>query len=1003
MGKNMSRGFLLSVAIVLCLVSGAAAENTPLRWAIVGSGGDKAQGIADLLLSRMSAEAVELVERDFVAEIAEEQKLNAMLGAGNAADRANLLSLLKADRLVLLSSHALNNEPSVHTVIAESSHGARLAVRDFPRGNSTETILDEIVALVESTRKQYADGIKAVVGLAPLTPGNLEHDYDYLSTVYRDLIQGELSSLPGVAVIEVDEARAIAGEMAVSNGDVSGRVTPILIDGSYTVSEAGDRVTFSLKASRGKAVLASLNDQVLRKDVASYFKQHVSGTALELDLAESKVSVDEQFNWLVAQAESFSRLAMPARAAGLREAALLLKPDNAKERLALLADYRKSVNSLDPFPPGSTREEIMTLKSQQCVEKVNSYITALHHVEYLIMNRLVDKEQAADLIGKHRSRLLASVFSHSYIIDSDGRPQREGASDLRRAEDAEFTMHRLVLPVLETLPVPSRNRGLGLANFDQYLMLSYLTRADSAGLTARQLEECVYFFSELCPKDRRVSYTIKNFFAEKAPEKSRFATITHDEWVSFLNALSRSKKALVRALAEYGRINLILKAENEMDAAAKAQTVGRIEALMETWNDLPARPRAIRRKEPLYVDLARARVRLAPDRKVVSPTRKLPTKPADWQTNPSTWQYWGYPQMLGHIRFKELDVGMRGESNAKSLPPHLSFVKATSSVDFLWNGAGIWTLDSDLKMSRIAEGVKLPIKKVLWDGKYLWVLSGKDHAAGEHCIVACDAAGKILAGLGADDFSKHDVSMRMIVADEGVACVTGTFKPHNRTWLATVTVDGDSLTPNEFHHAKEMPTSQKGRLDFGNPNLVFVPAWMHMADMGRGKPKVWLMGRSRTTTYERFHPLAVDMDTLKVSVHPYEMGNHNADKNYFSTNGELLHDYGHHVTHWARLGETWSTGKEWKYLCTNMHNADHLGEGFFVHDGYLHVTGRKWVRVNLKTMVEENMTKGVVPRKWRMAWVGSSSNHGIIGYSQDRKLYAVSFAKGHLFLSDEEE
>jgi hypothetical protein len=40
-----------------------------------------------------------------------------------------------------------------------------------------------------------------------------------------------------------------------------------------------------------------------------------------------------------------------------------------------------------------------------------------------------------------------------------------------------------------------------------------------------------------------------------------------------------------------------------------------------------------------------------------------------------------------------------------------------------------------------------------------------------------------------------------------------------------------------------------------------------------------------------------------------------------------------------------------------MRNAPN---GFFVHDGFLYVTGRRWGRVNMETMAEKEMIKGLV-------------------------------------------
>ena len=355
--------------------------------------------------------------------------------------------------------------------------------------------------------------------------------------------------------------------------------------------------------------------------------------------------------------------------------------------------------------------------------------------------------------------------------------------------------------------------------------------------------------------------------------------------------------------------------------------------------------------------------------------------------------------MLGHLRFRKLDVSLPGGQEMRARGSELAFTKGTEKVDFLWSRTGVWLLDARLRVSPIADDAPRPINQVQWDGSCLWVLSGGEYGKSQHSLAVYDAEGKRLAGLGAEDFSDHKKSMRIVTLREGAACVTGTFFPHNRTWLAIVTWEDGKLSVNEFHHAKKVPTITKAERDFGDPDLAFVPTWMHLMDMGKHSPRVLLIGRDRTTTYENLHPLAVDLESLEVSVHPYELDWRGHNENYFSVDGQLLCDDNFYVTHWARLGEVFDNGKPWKHRCTNMHGAGHLGKGFVVHDRFLHVTGRKWFRINLDTMEEEGMTRGLVPRKWHMKWYGSSSNHGLIGFNGE--LYSVSFAEKHLFTEDE--
>lgn len=997
LGKRLRRVRNCAAILLLCLAF-RPCQAASLRWAILGDAGSRPQKIADLVFARLSAnEDIELVERDLLSEIARERELSLVFRAESVAGRVNLLELMKADRLVCLSERSDGSPPTLRVVIAESAQGARLAARDYPM-ESEQAVVGQVVALIHRCSRQYAQGVKAVVGVAPFTPDNLEHDYDSLSTAYRDLLQGKLSLLPGVAVIEMDEARAIAAEIAIGGSKVKSRITPILIDGHYKVVQDGAGVAFGIRATQGETIVVSVQETVARVDVPSFFSKQLLTPALKEHVERTRVPVDDQFRWLVTQAESFSRLALPVQSAGLREAALLLKPDHVQERLSLLADYRKIFGRRGYLSKQDVREYSEAAYNDVVARHVETYVSALHHVEYLIMNRMIDREVAADLIAKHAAKTLISPFPYNYSGGVNGEPlKRRSAEILIQAEDAELAMHKLVMPVFYSLPGPNPNRGLGLANFDQYLMLSYLTRVDSAGPTPKQLEECLYFFNELCPEDRRTTYELQHFFGRGRPEIDRFAQITSDEWLAFLDELSQSKKALVRAMAEYGRIKAALWRQEGLESHREG-LAARVKTLMATWQTLPVKQSRRRNGEPIFRDLKRLDEKLAPHEKVVTPKRTYPTKPDTWQTDPSTWRYSGYPEMLGHLRFKQLGVTMEGEHGTTAYPPKLSFTQGNKDVDFLWNQTGVWRLDAELRMCRVAEDAADPVKNVLWDGTHLWILSGEDYAKGEHSLAVYDAEGRRLAGLDADDFSRHDKTMRMIVIETGTVCVTGTFFPHDRTWLAMVSLVDGELELNEFHRATEVPTIQKDKRSYGNPNLVFVPRWMHVLNREEGQSPLLLIGRDRTTTYERFHPLAIDTETLEVTVHPYGLGNRGLDKSFFSVNGEILCDTEFKVTHWARPGEKWDNGKEWMHRCENMHNAVHLGDGFFLHGGFLHVTGRKWFRINLETMEEEEMTRGLVPRKWRMQWYGSSANHGLIGFNG--KFYSISFADEHLFTQD---
>ncbi len=973
----------------------------PIRWAILGDSGPQARKTADLLLAGLSGNSqMVFVERDSLTEVTEEAELNALLDAAGSSRRARLLGLIKADRLVVLSTRSANAQPTLQVVIAESAQGARLAAIEFPIDPEQE-LVGRIIQLIQATNQHYADGIKAVVGVAPLTPENLEQGDDSLSTTYRDLLQGELSLLPGVAVIEMDEARAIAGEVSISGGDVGSRTTPVLIDGSYKTVRNDGNVTLNLKITQGANVLASIHEVLPRKEVATFFRKEISSRALRNQVQTGKVSVDAQFHWLVTQAEGFSKLGLHSRAAGLREAALLLKPDEARERVSLIAEYREIYGNVkaymnttanSPRRPTAIDEEIASF--------VSAYETALEHLEYLIMNRQVNREIAADLIVKNGAMQLISSVPYRIQDNGSGKPPvRVGAEILLRAEDAEFAMHQMVMPVYFTLPVPPNNKwGLGMGNFDNAVMNSYLKRIDSTEKTSKQLDECLYYFNELFPDDNWMSYGMATFIGTDRRDWAGLAVIGDARWLSFLDQLSQSKKPRVRLLAEYGKIRFEVMVGKELNASEKTALFARAKKWwLATGQPLHWHNREVF-SEPVFEDMRGILNRLEPPaEKETSMLPPDPVKPANWQTDPSSWEYWGCPYMLGHLRFKELPV-----QTANPLPAKLAFTKGDNQADYLWNESGIWLLDARLKVSPIAADAAVPIRDVKWDGEYLWVLSGLNKGKSDCSLAIYDRQGRRVAGVNTAGFSAHDRSMRMAMMRKGVACVAGTFQPYNRTWLALATLSGGKIEIKEFHHAKELPTAQQNSMDFGNTNMAFVPIWMQVMCLEPGEPDYLLIGRHYATTGEDWHPLMINTITLDVSVHPYWMnGRSGLNQDYLCHNGEMFvpNDWG--VSVFPRLSENPPKSRKIDDQVPPRQLGKKGGSFVtqFIHQGSIHIIGYKWIRVDLATLNEEEMTLGYIPRKWQMQWYASSDSHGIIGYNG--RLFSISFAEKLLFTQDE--
>ena len=166
-----------------------------------------------------------------------------MLGADQVENRRQAGVLLKADMLVLLSlEEAKSKKPTVKIVISDCSNGARLRIGWIPfNKDELENSCRDLTKIVHNTLKRFKDGVKQIVGVSHLVSRNLVHDYDHLQAGYAYLLQNALSSSPGVAVIEVEEARSIRHESELAGDIKSGRVVPLFVEGEFRMQRAASK------------------------------------------------------------------------------------------------------------------------------------------------------------------------------------------------------------------------------------------------------------------------------------------------------------------------------------------------------------------------------------------------------------------------------------------------------------------------------------------------------------------------------------------------------------------------------------------------------------------------------------------------------------------------------------------------------------------------------------------------------------------------------------------
>ncbi len=384
-----------------------SAAGRPVRWAILGSRALRDARLTDLVTARLSSlGGLELVEREELRSIAAEYALAELGSAGAVGRRLRLGTLLRADRLLLVSrlpraEVADGADDAVRLVIADCLSGARIGHEAWPADTGSEELIAAIVAAVEQTQRRFPEGVARIVGVSHFLSRNLVHDFDHRQAGYAYLLQHALALHPGTAVLEIEEARAVALELSLGTPDgtedLRGRLVPALVDGEFTVSvDPGSGVqTVDLVVSmhRGKHADEIRKSALPPADVVALLIEELPRQILELDPEETRFSVDEQRDWLVARAREFGLVGAWQHSLGLREAALLIDPGNVRLRLDTITEDSLLMCRPLPVPVSPARVPTEDEIRAEYRARVDAYIARMAHVEFLIRNRLVRAEE----------------------------------------------------------------------------------------------------------------------------------------------------------------------------------------------------------------------------------------------------------------------------------------------------------------------------------------------------------------------------------------------------------------------------------------------------------------------------------------------------------------------------------------------------------------------------------------------------------------------------------
>lgn len=790
---------VLASALAPALARGDGKKSAPLPTAAFV---DLSQStLVALLEARLLADAsATWVERTAIDKLLKEQTLQAAFGPQGGPKRIQLGKLLKADMLVLVRPVKKTKDPALEVVVSDTARGLRLAVRVVPVTGDADRDVAALKNAVHAGLKKFREALREVLAVPPFTSTNLGYEHDHLKGAYAKLVEQAALAHPGVVVVELEEAEAIAREIKLADpGATLKRQPPLYLLGDYRHQGRGAdlQVSLRLRSTRGgKPIGEPLARTVAAGNAPTVLRQWV-GDRLA-DKAVPRVALDPKVEakQLAELSRSRQRVADWSEAIVLLEASLLLDPNQPELNADAMAVIKVQMDRI--VVPGNKDTELLRRLAQ------------LHHRGFAHMEVLVSSGARLPRFdtpdGARGGRMFFSPFPF---------PLRPLAYSL-------FT------PPADSPEVKELIRELEQQRRDVCLRLLPLIVKDGTRIE-------VLFFThtavwELPIAERYEEYARLILEYQKFPAMTAAASgfvflpptlLTLGElpiYRKFLDHLEKDGNAGVRAAVKQARQSL---PGVEKQIAKRAAEAAEEKRLAESKQPRPEPGRVTDEEK-----LARLEKRLA-----------------------------GMPLQLIRLTFTD-------SANEWHLGRLRGLVAAGPGIDVFYgignSGPALFVMKEKGRLRRVWEttGGFGNFADVCFDGRYVWFVTDgwrtppqlfvfDPLAEKVYEVTADDGLPQPPADLVKDRRNLNPPSLRVTPLDQGRVCLAGGF---GRAWVGIARFDAarKKTTVSVIHEAREV-SNQADNDAWPNPNLAFTPSFMHVlrgaaAQAGKTSPRV-LIGR----------------------------------------------------------------------------------------------------------------------------------------------------------------
>jgi hypothetical protein len=1014
----MSRTIPLRVGLALAAltaplhhVTAGADEGAFQRWAIVADRATEQAGMVELLTAALTRlEGVTLVERQQIAAILSEWELTAALTAEGSDKRLELGRVLKADAILTLSMiddetvrRVPDREPArrhIQVVVSESRFGARVRLDYLVYDpQQREAIVTELCRMVSQLREQFPQGVTQMIAVPPFITSNLLRDYDHLQAGYARLLEAAWMDRHGLAVLETEEARAIRRELELDGQSrVRQAAVPWFVEGQFEVSpanaDAGPTVRLTIRVSDGQAVRwETQRDGMPLAEVPDFLVHTVADQVAGLPNGVPLPDRRRLFTWLAARAEAFSSLANYQHAAELREAALLLEPEDLEQRLGVIgdlyrwrqpADREQYEHQRQRHGENRAAEFLRTAAEAEARQRRIKLALACGHLEYLLRRRALNLSEA----GLIASQLLLQLDYYS-------RHYHGGAAEVQAEARAWFWRIYGRFPQLDPElaqgmvrpPVATSMRG-GFAHRVPQSALSqqasFLNRAASLLLAEanrsrtpnweRLADDYYRLLTEVADPDLLLPLPASP--PGDDAQKARFA----------LRLIGSGQPANVFR----GRLELLaMEIEGRRERRPWRE-------LRREWEDLSARWETCSDDDPNYrtvsgamaigrrlsaldAELRRLAAVAPPEKQWPPPRNPLETEPfarrVVFEPVSDMQPEWS---MLAKCH-ETLDVawGVR----------HVDVLPAPGIVQTIFRIPWDWSRSSTEQDA---------IYWVVWDGAAFWIACCR---SGIHVV---SPSGQRLGrvdrehglpphqpgNLGSMDIRLQPGPIALHPLGEGSCFAMGQTPGDFRLWFARIdripgAADLATYAVNVFHTAvKEPSVPGEGRDDDSSER--FRPGWITEYRVPASGRRMLLVGREPQPGADPRHgrsPLAIDLETLDVSILPVPLPSPSSSFALCQgAGGFLVAASWWHIELFEATGEHGENWQQRSLMETDRRGFGPRPEALLPLDDQFVLPGNRWLILDLQRENVERLATPFMPQQHPFSRYADSAHYGLVGW-----------------------